>query len=292
MPWYTRFARHYWIDAKLGSEDRWRRFEVESERSGARCEPITARTARSDWRWSHESVRLCAAIEGERARCIAERLEELTTRLAPGYANGYRAWPGPNSNTIVRELADELPELRFAFEHNAVGKDHASWFDAGWTTSGTGVRADTLPLGAALGLREGVELHLLQLTFGISLWPPRLELPFLPELPWSDEPRETEAYLEMPREVQASITAGAFTSSRVVGRMSVPCIEPLAPDGLLLVRSNDGEAWISCTARLEPPSAGEPEGALVVRVVERDAQRRVHDERRSLDGSRNAALGP
>ena len=37
-------------------------------------------------------------------------------------------------------------------------------------------------LGLGLGLREGVELHLLGLTAGVSLWPPALKLPLVPRM--------------------------------------------------------------------------------------------------------------
>ena len=33
-----------------------------------------------------------------------------------------------------------------------------------------------------MGLREGLELHLLGLTLGVGLWPPALKLPLLPRL--------------------------------------------------------------------------------------------------------------
>jgi hypothetical protein len=103
------------------------------------------------------------------------------------YANGgYEAWPGPNSNTFVRELTQQVPELAFVFDHNAVGKDYA-WFDAGRAPSRTGVHFDTWPIGASVAMKEGRELHWLQLTFRL-----RLELPFLPPIPW-ERAHEPEA---------------------------------------------------------------------------------------------------
>jgi hypothetical protein len=114
--------------------------------------------------------------------------DPLNARYASG---GYEAWPRPNSNTFVRELTQRLPELAFVFDHNAVGKDYA-WFDAGLTPSRTGVHFDSWPFGATVAMEEGLELHLLQLTFRLRLWPPRVELPFLPPIPWERAP-EPEA---------------------------------------------------------------------------------------------------
>jgi hypothetical protein len=191
MPWYSRFAEHTWVDVKRGDDAHWIRSEVIGAHSGARCETITAREAYADWRWSDEAVRVHRVVVGESARRVAERIAAVTAALDPRYKNvGYEAWPGPNSNTFMRELARELPELAFVFHHNAVGKDY-TWLDAGWSPSQTGVSFNTWPLGATLALEEGVELHFLQLTFGVRLWPPRLELPFLPPIPWDSEPQSS-----------------------------------------------------------------------------------------------------
>lgn len=190
MPWYSRFAEHTWVDVKCGNDARWIRAEVVGAHSGARCDTISAREAYCDWRWSAEAVRVHRVVTGESARRVAERIAAVTEALDPRYSNGgYEAWPGPNSNTFMRELVRELPELAFAFDHNAVGKDY-TWLDVGWSPSRTGVTFDTWPLGATLALEEGVELHFLQLTFGVRLWPPRLLLPFLPPIPWESAPLE------------------------------------------------------------------------------------------------------
>ena len=80
--------------------------------------------------------------------------------------------------------------MRYVSDGNAVGKDWPGWFVAGATTSGTGLHVDTPLAGAALGLREGVELHLLGLPAAVRRFPPSLALPFLPEIPggWCGEP--------------------------------------------------------------------------------------------------------
>lgn len=84
---------------------------------------------------------------------------------------------GPNSNTyaawVLKQsgVSGELPPC-------AVGKDYVPAVGAGRTTSGTGVELETLPVGAKVGLKEGVEADVLGMTFGVSVWPPALKLPF------------------------------------------------------------------------------------------------------------------
>lgn len=183
--WFTHFAHHGWIDAHRAGDDHWTRYEVFSRARGVRREEIHGDVAREDLRWRDREVRVLALVEGEAAERALARLPEVARGLHEKYRTGYEAWPGPNSNTFLVDVAREIPELAFEQHHNALGKDYTPWIAAGPTASRTGVRVDTLPLGVAVGAAEGVELHLLQLTFGVQLVPPRLELPFLAELPWS-----------------------------------------------------------------------------------------------------------
>ena len=184
MQWYTQFAHHTWIDAKRGSDDAWVRLEVEGEHTGGTLEALAPSEARAHRRWGRD-VELHGFVVGAEAHRIAQRLDEAVAKFGPQYAATYRGWPGPNSNTFVRDVAREIGGPSFVFDHNAVGKDWHGFFGAGWTPSRTGVHVDVPGLGFALAAREGLELHLLGLVLGLQLSPLRLELPVLPELPWS-----------------------------------------------------------------------------------------------------------
>jgi hypothetical protein len=212
----THFAHHTWIDVKEGDEAHWKRIEVIGASSGARREPILAVLAHCDRRWDRD-VRVLRTITGESAQRIAPRIEAVAKELDAKYRAGYDAWPGPNSNTLLAELARATPELSFVFHHNGVGKDYPGWFDAGWTASKTGVHVDTLPIGFAAALDEGLEVHLLQLTFGVSFFPPRLELPFLPELPFASSlpPPAPEPFGDVMLELTGRPGQGNSTTARL-----------------------------------------------------------------------------
>lgn len=181
--WLTRFAHHTWIDFKAGSEAAWRRVEVRGRGRGVVVRDLTAEQARRDTWYGDRPVHILETFEGEPARRIAEAIVPLAQEQHERYSDGYLMWPGPNSNTFMSELAGQIPELAFVLDANAVGKDWPGWLDVGRTTSKTGVRLDTPVAGAAVALREGVELHALGLTFGVRLFPPSLALPFLPRIP-------------------------------------------------------------------------------------------------------------
>lgn len=178
QPWIARTAQHTWIDVKGGSEDDWYRFEVPG-RGGVRNRAIDGAAARRDVRWGEEA-RVVRLVAGEEARAAAAAL----AAAAEGYEDKarYRAWPGPNSNTYTARLGRRTPGLAFELDHNAAGKDYAPLFRLGGTTTKTGIAADTPFLGFAVGLREGLELHLIQVTFGVSLFPPALKVPVLPRI--------------------------------------------------------------------------------------------------------------
>lgn len=213
-PWITRFAHHTWIDVKRGSEADWWRAEVQGRGAGVVFEAIDSVLARNDCWYERRGLRVLAVHAGAAARAIAEQLPAACIALDAEYAASYLKWPGPNSNTFVADLARAIPQLRYLPDGNAVGKDWSGWFGAGATTSGTGLHLDTPVAGAALGLREGVELHLLGFTTAVRLFPPALALPFLPEIPggWCDELRDAmplpPPHYERRLELPAAIGAG------------------------------------------------------------------------------------
>jgi hypothetical protein len=201
MAWYVQFAEHTWVDVKDGDESSWTRLEVVSRSSGVGIVPISPEQARDSERWSR-SVAVLETLVGKRAKEAIPQLLKVATEqedfgrrehldvgegehsfvVHPPEARSYEAWPGPNSNTFVVDLLQGVPGLNGELHHNAVGKDYPRGVRVGATSAGFGLEIDTAYLGLGLGLRQGFELRLAQLTFGLSLWPPAIKLPFLPRL--------------------------------------------------------------------------------------------------------------
>jgi hypothetical protein len=107
----------------------------------------------------------------------AERIATALAATGYPYAREYLAWPGPNCNTytawVLRQanVGADLPP-------RAVGKDYLGLAGAARTTTGTGFQLETPLLGLKLGLRDGVELHVLEATFGLDVLPPAIKTPF------------------------------------------------------------------------------------------------------------------
>jgi hypothetical protein len=174
VAWISRCADHCWID--YYNDDGWHRVEVNTS---VKDFDIQEDEAFEDVRWGRE-VALHNTFSGPWAERVAAELK-AASEIYP-YADNYRAWPGPNSNTFIDWLAKEV-RLPIVLPSNAVGKDYASWLRAGITSSQTGLEIDTIVAGVQAGLTEGVELHLLAMTFGVGFWPPSIKLPLLPAIP-------------------------------------------------------------------------------------------------------------
>jgi hypothetical protein len=159
-----KVAHHPWFAGRLAGESDWRLWGLGD--SGTTGDPFTNSP--------YEEPSLIAVWRGAEA----ERAIECLEREAPRWIDDleYRLWPGPNSNTFgdAMLLACDLHASQPA---TAIGKDWRGWVGASWTTEGTGFQVETPLVGLRLGLKEGIEVHVLALPFGIDLWPPAIILP-------------------------------------------------------------------------------------------------------------------
>ncbi|WP_256868097.1 DUF3750 domain-containing protein [Candidatus Entotheonella palauensis] len=121
-----------------------------------------------DAQWFGADPWLLRDIRGVEAEAIIAALPGTVASYP--YANYYRPWPGPNSNSFTAHMARHLPQLRLALPVIAVGKDYLSkdeWVAR--TPSGTGVQLSVSGMfGVLAGWREGIELNILALNVGID----------------------------------------------------------------------------------------------------------------------------
>jgi hypothetical protein len=120
---------------------------------------------------------LLADKRGEGVDALIERLQRAV-RDYP-FPDEYRLWPGPNSNTFIAYLARAVPEMHVDLPPTAIGKDYLPPGEfAALAPAGSGVQVSLVGLlGLTLGLREGIEVNVLGLVFGIDVAHPALKLP-------------------------------------------------------------------------------------------------------------------
>lgn len=175
--WRGVFGVHTWIAAKPTGAPRFTVYEVIGWRLRMGLPVVAVHQRPADARWFDALPEIIADIRGEGVDDVIRRLDEAA-RSYP-FADQYRAWPGPNSNTFVAHLARAAPELRLDLPPTAVGKDYLDGVVAR-APSGTGYQVSLFGLAGLLaGAEEGVEIDLLGLTFGVDPLGPALKLPLV-----------------------------------------------------------------------------------------------------------------
>lgn len=173
--WRGAFAMHTWLAAKPAGADRYTRYEVIGWRAYRGLPTIAVGTARApDAEWFGAQPVLLRDLRGPAAEAVLARLGDAIARYP--FPTTYRAWPGPNSNTFTAHLGREIPELGLALPALALGKDYLPGFAA--TSPGGGWQISAWGAGGLLwSPRQGLEINVLGLVFGIDPRAPALSLP-------------------------------------------------------------------------------------------------------------------
>jgi hypothetical protein len=165
--WRGFFGVHTWIAVKAAHADRYTVYEVNGWRLRRSGSAVTVSDRPADGRWFGNAPTLLAETRGAGAAAAIPRIE-AAIRAYP-YADRYRVWPGPNSNTFTAHVLRAAPELRADLPATAIGKDYLGTPWVARTPSGTGWQLNLFGLlGVMAGLEEGLEINLLGLTFGID----------------------------------------------------------------------------------------------------------------------------
>jgi hypothetical protein len=163
-------ARHPWFAVRGKGETTWKIYEVGG--GGTEEDPF-----RHHHTYGNPILhKVWRGEEAERAAaCLAQHGDEVRNRIEHSYV----FYPGPNSNTYG-DVMLRVCGLHASLPSTSVGKDWRGLIGGGVTSEGTGVQLETPILGVKLGLKEGVEVHVLGLSIGIDLWPPAIILPLGP----------------------------------------------------------------------------------------------------------------
>lgn len=195
--WRGNFATHPWVAWKRPEDSSYTIAQVVGWRTRRGLPALVVQKDLPDRRWFDSPPQLIDEHKGDEALKIIEQVEELIKTYP--YANTYTLWPGPNSNTFVAYLIRQIPELTVELPPHSIGKDYLGTTEfLALSPSQTGVQFSTWGVfGLTLGAREGVELNLLSLNFGLDLWPPALKLPFIGRVGFPDKQVPTK---ELPDE--------------------------------------------------------------------------------------------
>ena len=182
LNWRGIFGVHTWIATKPENATEYTLHQVIGWRTFRSLPAVVSAPGIPDGRWFGNEPELLSDLRGEdAARAIAKIIDAVESYP---YANEYKLWPGPNSNTFIAYVGRQVPELRLGLPTTAIGKDYpinGSLVDR--APSGTGYQFSMLGvLGLTLAREEGIEMNLLGLSFGIDFLRPALKLPFIGRL--------------------------------------------------------------------------------------------------------------
>ena len=172
--WRGIFAHHTWLVVKERGAARYTRYDKVGWGS-----PVRTDGWAPDGRWFGNAPQLIASVEGEAAEALIPKIRAAVAEYPYRTFGGYRAWPGPNSNTFVAHVLRQVPALDAVLPPTALGKDWLP-FDAliGWTPSRTGIQLSLFGYaGISLGWAEGLEVNFLGLVAGLDIRRPALKVP-------------------------------------------------------------------------------------------------------------------
>ena len=117
--WRGYFGVHTWIAVKPSGADGYTVYEVNGWRLRRAGSSIAVSERPADSRWFGSMPQLIAERSGPDVDALIERIEAAVERYP--YADTYRVWPGPNSNTFTAFVLREVPELRADLPATAIG---------------------------------------------------------------------------------------------------------------------------------------------------------------------------
>ncbi len=164
---------HSWIVMKRKGQARYDRYDKVGW-----GRPVRKNEFPADGRWYSNEPFFVKTVSGAEAERLIPKVEGAIEGYMASFPNGYRLWPGPNSNSFVAHVLREVTELETILPPNAVGRDYLA--GSGFTVDedGRDYHFSLFGLaGVAFGYRSGFEVHLLGLVAGIDVLNPGLKIP-------------------------------------------------------------------------------------------------------------------
>jgi hypothetical protein len=121
--WRGWFAIHTWVAAKRTGEDSYTVYDVVGWRA-SRGNPVV-RIAKDapDRYWYGAPPRLLKELRGPGVDAVIDAVERAARNYP--WPEEYKAFPGPNSNTFVAWIGQQVPQLELALPFSAIGKGYS-----------------------------------------------------------------------------------------------------------------------------------------------------------------------
>ena len=174
------FSVHSWIVTKAKNAAHYNRYDKVGWGM-----PIRLNAYPPDGRWYSNPPEIVAEYRGVEAEKLIPKIEAAVSSYPYSKRGDYTIWPGPNSNTFVAHVLNEVTETNLVLPANAVGRDYqpfGSWLniDDDWANIQISLGGYA---GLNLGVRNGVELSFLGLVSGFDFSKLALKIPGFGDVP-------------------------------------------------------------------------------------------------------------
>lgn len=175
--WRGIIASHSWIAVKPKNAAQYTVYQVVGWRTYRGLPALSIAEDIPDRYWYNEKPHQILDIRGSKAESLIPKIDQAAKSYP--YTAPYKLWPGPNSNTFPAYMGREVPELGLVLPADAIGKDflpgNAIFAKA---PSATGYQLSLFGvLGITAAKKEGLEINLLGLVYGVRFSPFRILLP-------------------------------------------------------------------------------------------------------------------
>ncbi len=186
--WRGIFGVHTWIATKPAKAPYFTIHQVIDWQLSHGLPAVSSKPGIPDRYFGGNPPEIVAELRGPRAAKAIDKIVNAVQTYP--HALSYKIWPGPNSNTFTAHVARHVPELELNLPVTAIGKDYpTSDTFVERAPSGTGYQFTIYGLaGLLVAKKEGIELNLFGLSFGIDLLVPALKLPFIGRLRFNSNP--------------------------------------------------------------------------------------------------------
>lgn len=175
--WRGLLATHCWIATKLANENEYSVYQVVGWLQYRNLPVVSIQKDLPDRNWFDQAPKVILDIRGSKAQELIAQINQAANSYP--YSNQYTIWPGPNSNSFIAHIGREVPDLGFVMPSNAIGKDFISknkFFSRAVSNTGYQISLFGL-LGITIAKKEGIEINLLGLVYGIKFAPFKILLP-------------------------------------------------------------------------------------------------------------------
>lgn len=112
--WKGAFSVHSWIVMKDRKAKSYDRYEVVGWGT-----PVRQNAYAADARWYSNEPKILFSIKGDDAEIIVPKIRTAIAGYPFADHGDYTIWPGPNSNTFVAYILNELPEIGHVLPANS-----------------------------------------------------------------------------------------------------------------------------------------------------------------------------